>query len=358
MNRLGFIILFILVQFYGVRAHQSSTHTDIPPTINLIGVWNKVKVEMKDGSKAVAGELTDDMIMTFDGKNVAKMISIQTENMMSYTIEGDVLFLGNKDTFTVSKPSANELVITAVNSELPDYKLAKTTFVRAEFGLDNLIKQKYIYPNMRAGLEDTLYQMNRFVYPKLRAIDNDFNSAYGFAFESIEGKFRPNYNQDNRFRVRFTITKRGRVENIWIDQSTTPRLNDRLADAILAFDGRWLPATQNGQPVTTEVKFEFTYGQKYIGQAQNQEAEKEKANSYFENGIYLYKQNRFKEAIQNFDLCLAIDPQNVQAHFNKGASLISIKQNDDACKEWNYLYNELGQVWVEKYIKQYCPKGK
>jgi tetratricopeptide (TPR) repeat protein len=200
--------------------------------------------------------------------------------------------------------------------------------------------------------------MNRFVYPKLRAIDNDFNSAYGFAFESIEGKFRPNYNQDNRFRVRFTITKRGRVENIWIDQSTTPRLNDRLADAILAFDGRWLPATQNGQPVTTEVKFEFTYGQKYIGQAQNQEAEKEKANSYFENGIYLYKQNRFKEAIQNFDLCLAIDPQNVQAHFNKGASLISIKQNDDACKEWNYLYNELGQVWVEKYIKQYCPKGK
>ena len=348
--------LITLIAFVQLSIANPSNATK--PPVNIVGVWNKAKVEMKDGSKAIASELFDDMIMVFDNKNIVKMISMQSETELSYTVENNVLFLGNRETFYISKPSDNELVITAINSELPDYKLAKTSFVRSSMSADELIKQKYIYPNMRPSIDDTLFRMNRFVYPKLRAIDKDFNSAYGFAFASIEERFRPNYNRDNRFRVRFTVTKKGQAENIWIDQSTDPKLNDRLADAILAYDGRWMPATLNGKPVTSEVKYEFAYGQKYNSQAQNPDALKEKADAYFENGIYLYKQNRFKEAIQNFDLCIGIDAQNVQAHFNKGASLLNLKQNDEACKEWNYLYSELGQVWVEKYVKQYCQAKK
>ena len=221
--------------------------------------------------------------------------------------------------------------------------------------LEDLINQKFVYPNMRPSIDDTLFKMTRFVYPKLRAIDKDFTQAYGFAFASIEERFRPNFNKTNKFRVRFTVTKRGKVENLWIDQSSDARLNDRLADAILAYDGRWLPATFNGRAVTTEVRYEFGYGNNL--QAEDPQTKKESAEAYFARGIDYYKQNRFTEAIQNFDLCLGLDPQNVQALFNKGASLMNLKQKDEACKTWNYLYKDLGQVWVEKYIKQYCGAG-
>ena len=76
---------------------------------------------------------------------------------------------------------------------------------------------------------------------------------------------------------------------------------------------------------------------------------------YSNKGYVLYKQKKYEEAIQCFNLALQYNPQYGEAYLHRGNTKELMKNADGACEDWQKAA-DLGVEKALEYINKQCKK--
>ncbi|MFN8356756.1 MAG: tetratricopeptide repeat protein [Spirosomataceae bacterium] len=320
----------------------------------LQGTWYLAKVDMKDGSRALSSELNQDMIMAFDSLKHATVVSPNGKYVYDYQFspKDSTIVIATELFYKLVYVNSDELVIHDQLIGKKDYDLTRFHFIKSQKPLSQLINEKFVYPYMRAGLTDTVFQMNQFVCPKYKAEQMQlsvFEEVYGQSYAEIEEFFTFKKPKNGRFRVSFVVNKQGELQDIRVNSSTDRSLNEKIISAIQNTAGRWIAAELDNHPVKCLVRYEYAYGKQFDRQRLNEG----EVQDLFMEGIDKYIKKNYQGAIEIFTKVIEADPNYIKAYFNRGASYQMLNQFDKACKDWNYLVS-LGQKWVQPYVDRYC----
>lgn len=74
---------------------------------------------------------------------------------------------------------------------------------------------------------------------------------------------------------------------------------------------------------------------------------------YASRGVCFLFQNKYNEAINDFNNSIRFDATKGSVYANKGIALYKLKKNDEACKSWDQAF-ELGETSVAEYIEKLC----
>lgn len=77
------------------------------------------------------------------------------------------------------------------------------------------------------------------------------------------------------------------------------------------------------------------------------------ANYHFNNGLRVFKKNKFDKAVIEFAKCIEIDPTNTDAYYNLADSYQKLRDTKSACGTWKTL-KDMGQKGGEKLYEQNC----
>lgn len=355
-----YVFSVILCCFIGSGFAQTPTllkpRTQPKRYVDLLqGTWSWVKTDMKDGSQCLNSALLKDMIMVFDSLKRATIINSEGIVPLPYEFSplDSSLVIATQLFYKVDYVSTDELVFHDHALDRKDYELVRYHLVKKKEPLMTLIKQKFIYPLMRASLSDTIYQMSAFVYPTYQnnrgLIAKTFEDVYGESYYDIEQNFDFKIPKNGRFRVSFLIDEDGKQQDVYINYSTDRTLNLRIEAAIRRTSNAWKPAKIEGEAVKCLVRYEFAYGKA----AQNQEVDEVSIQEDFDKGIKKFVDKKYEDALIYFEKVIKADPTHVKAIFNRGAINQLLGKKTEACTDWQYLIQK-GQKWVQPYANKYC----
>lgn len=305
--------------------------------------WIKTDLQMADGSAVYRPELIymqlqyaflpeDSLRLTLDG----------ITSVLTYTVEDSVLSYGSgtirffiKELSDVKlvlreiskKDESNKLLIEFVPQKFYDLGYIPVTYLSKSGEVVYIADENHVYPY--------------FVNTKLPAI----------AFISEKFDF-PEWRRGN-FLARFVITKKGELVGVRIEESTNPKYNTKLVEAIKKTEGMWLPAEFDGEQVTSEVVMEFkmdfpTYKSEITPAAKLELSQQQLAegNYYFEEKLYRTAVSSYTEAIKN-------DFKNVDAYYRRAAAYVILKDQTKACEDYEQLMY-LQQTKATELYKKYC----
>lgn len=327
----------------------------------LTGVWVKVRLDMADSSTLTGRNraLDSELIAAFDSVGIIRQIRPETDYKSRFVLQDSLLYIPNESeiskpwlTYKIEKLTPFELTFSEFDLNEAPHRRLRYTFARSDKKLSALLNETFVYPYMRASIEDTIFSMSQFVCPEFMGFLS-FNDVYRNSFDYIENKFGFPPQRKGLFRFQFVVTKKGEINKIRINESSNPNYDERLKNAIRATRGRWQPALFEGKAVSTLIKYEFGYGEEYFSKGYVEASRQEEATSYYEQGVRAYSAKDYQRAVAMLSKAISLDDQNVQAYFSRGASYVELGQTDKACADWKYLVG-LGQKWVERYVKQYC----
>lgn len=321
----------------------------------LQGTWSWVKTDMKDGSQCLNPALLKDMIMVFDSLKQSTIINSEGIVPLPYEFSplDSSLVIATQLFYKVDFVSADELVFHDHALDRKDYELVRYHLVKKKEPLMTLIKQKFIYPLMRASLSDTIYQMSAFVFPTYQNSQGltakTFEDVHGESYYDIEQNFDFKIPKNGRFRVSFLIDEAGKQQDVYINYSTDRTLNLRIEAAIRRTSNAWKPAQIEGKAVKCLVRYEFAYGKA----TQNQEVNEMSIQEDFDKGIKKFVDKKYEDALTYFEKVIKADPNHVKAMFNRGAVYQLLGKKTEACTDWQKLI-QMGQKWVQPYVNKFC----
>lgn len=74
-----------------------------------------------------------------------------------------------------------------------------------------------------------------------------------------------------------------------------------------------------------------------IFEALNSTYTKSEEKSFLDNGNKLFKEEKYYDAIDQYNIAIKLNPSNPCPHYNKAISLIKIGNHDDATKSFDIL---------------------
>lgn len=332
----------------------------------IVGNWVKIKIDMADGSTFVdpdGRQSQAEQIMAFDSEGFVKKVTLDDNFNTPYVLRDSLLYIKDKElansqnatnwtNYKVEKLTPFELIFSEYSLDVPIYRRMRYYFARSETKIGKLINERFVYPDMRASIDDTLFTMSRFVYPSFN-FAGDFDESYQQSFNFIERVLNYPSNKSGLFRIQFAVTKTGEINKIRINESTNPKYDEKLKNAVRASKGSWQPAKLDGHPVSVLVRYEFGYGSDYYQKDYAAQNKMQDAKYYYDQGVRQYAAKDYERSVQSFSKSIEFGSNNPQNYFNRGAAYIALGQKDKACVDWKYLV-DLGQKWVEKYVNQYC----
>jgi tetratricopeptide (TPR) repeat protein len=323
----------------------------------LPGTWVAKRIENRNAESMMSDEevRTSDVVFIFTRSQLTFYIN-QRKTVVTYTISGNRLRTARGVTYTIEKLNEFELHLTETTQGVPYDEQVRFICARTEYqNYADYIRNQYVLPAARFD-GDTFYVMNERVYPTFtyRLLDSSFYETYQNSYTFIEDAFRQLARpRRDRFRVSFIVTPRGRIENIALVESTDTTLNDELRLAIRGTEGRWLPARVEGQPVRSQVNYEFPFG---LPEDQNltlQEINQLKAKDLFPTGLRSFNRKDYNEALRIFTQGLTLDPTNVSIRLNRAATYYQLGQTEEACSDWQLL-DQAGEKTAARLIKKHC----
>ena len=309
--------------------------------------WIKTELQMADGSAVYRPELVymqlqykflsqDSLRLTLDG----------ITTMLSYSVKDSVLSYGGGDLrFFIKELSDVKLVLKEISKKEENEKLL-IEFVPQKFYDLGFIPITYLSKSGEVVyVADENHVYPYFVNTKLPAI----------AFISEKFDF-PEWRRGN-FLARFVITKKGELVGVRVEESTNPKYNTKLIEAIKKTEGMWLPAEFDGEQVTSEVvmefKMDFPTASSELSPAEKIELSQQQlaeGNYYFEEKLYRTAVSSYTEAIKN-------DFKNVNAYYRRAAAYVILKDQKKACEDYEQLMY-LQQTKATELYKKYCEEAE
>jgi len=152
--------------------------------------------------------------------------------------------------------------------------------------------------------------------------------------------------------VTFVVEKDGSLSGIRCLRGVNagPGLN-KEAMRIISTMPNWTPGTQNGRPV--RVQFNLPIKFRLDGKALNDAEMKAIAREHYKKGLALAKQEKYKEALAEFDYTVFYLPSDTDVLYQRGLAFHNLKNDKAACDEWNKIkFN--GSSAADKMLEKYC----
>lgn len=313
----------------------------------LQGEWIKDKVTLKDGSPVYDPSIINTSFI-LDFRNDSLIVSINGINaLQKYKVTDSTIIY--KDTrYKVTRMEKPILEVVQVGQP-EDVEPLKISFIYKPVHDLSATPQYYLAKN---GEPVYLLQPD-VVEPKfIHSIQTPIDFIYSYF------KF-PEYKKGG-FVARFVITKTGQMEGLRLEASSDKRYDQRLIDAIKKTEGKWLPATYQGEAVNCEIEYNFDLGWSKPSYSTNtEELDKVAAEEYFSYGKYYFSNKNYKSATYYFDKAIEKDAYNIEAYYLRAASAVFRKDINAACKDYLTLKNldqKKGADLYEKYCSDYKPE--
>lgn len=332
-----FIALFVvMVTFTKVNAQESLKEA-------LQKKWIKTNLRMADGSAVYRPEFlymrlqykflpNDSLRITLDG----------ITTISSYTVQDSILTYGSGDIrFFIKELSDVKLVLKEVSKKEASEQLL-IEFVPQKFYDLGFVPGTYLAKNGDVVyIADENHVYPYFVNSKLPAI----------AFISEKFAF-PEWRRGS-FLARFIITKTGKVEGVRVEESTNPKYNTKLVEAIKKTDGMWLAAELDNEPVTSEVVMEFRMDFPATNGELTPAAKVELSQQQLAEGNYYFEEKLYRTAISVYNEAIKNDFKNVDAYYRRAAAYVIMKDKKKACEDYEQLMY-LQQVKATELYNKYC----
>jgi TonB family protein len=118
--------------------------------------------------------------------------------------------------------------------------------------------------------------------------------------------------------------------------------------------GQWIPARYQDKPVSTVFPLRALF--------KSDKATCKTANDVFERALLLseeaaalVEQQKSEEAIKKWNEAIALQPYNTELIYYRGTALMNLNRREEACVDYNKIYQLLGITWFESIRKIMCP---
>ncbi|MDP2386767.1 MAG: TonB family protein [Bacteroidota bacterium] len=156
---------------------------------------------------------------------------------------------------------------------------------------------------------------------------------------------------------KFVIDTLGSIGNVELCISSEHADLDAEGMRVILGMPKWKPGTQNGKkvPVYFNLPINFKLGpnSEKAELAYKIKWQNKYADYYFNKGVKLFSEEKYKEALESFESTLAISRNDIDALYNKSTTLIKLGRNDEACETLERI-KKLGKTDGDALIKKYC----
>jgi tetratricopeptide (TPR) repeat protein len=310
---------------------------------NIQKKWIKTELRMADGSAVYRPELMYMQLQyKFLSKDSLQLTLDGITSLIDYSVKDSVLAYGNSTLrFFIKQLTDVKLVLKEISKKEESEKLV-LEFIPQKFYDLGYVPTTYLAKNNDVVfLADENHIYPYFVNSKLPAI----------AFISEKFDF-PEWRRGN-FLARFIITQKGELVGIRVEESTNPKYNSKLVEAIKKTEGMWLPAEFDGGKVTSEVVMEFkmdfpTY------QSDKVSVDKlELSQQQLVDGNYYFEEKLYRSAISSYTESIKNDFKNVDAYYRRAAAYVFMKEMKKACEDYEQLMY-LKQTKATELYTKYC----
>lgn len=308
------------------------------------GEWVKTTITLTDGSPIYTSDFQNSQLYYdfFSADSVLNTINGKSRKLR-YQIQDSILVIEDVY-FKIKELSDIKLVINQLPSssvEVPiQISMIPQRVHRVGFQPDSYVAKN----GERVYISDNYHLVPIFL--------NSQKSAMTYIYEKFGF---PDWRRA-LFIARAIVTKEGQLTGVRMEESTQPKYNQKLLDAILSTKGNWLPAKLEGKPINTEIIFRFDLDWTKVGPSQEDELaqKRQMAEEYFQDGNYFMTLNQPKLAIESLTEALKNDHLFVKAYYQRAAAYIAIKRMDKACLDYKqllFLEQKQAQILYDTYCK-------
>lgn len=149
----------------------------------------------------------------------------------------------------------------------------------------------------------------------------------------------------------FMIEGSGRIVNM-------DRVDYRLQEAGMdllekLYTEKWIPKYEKNKAISCEYRITYRKTVNMIPSGELLNAYKTQMGPYFDRGVKLLKDNKLDLSIEQFGKALYIDPDNVDALYNRGAAYYMKNDLENACLDWDKAKNH-GDIISSDLVESKC----
>lgn len=322
----------------------------------LLGLWVKTKIDMKDGSRYVTFYPSNKRYTEFDFRENQYLLNIYPamkgkEANYNYILKGNRIIVSQNFEYIIEKLDQQSLIIIEQMEGLSDdklkrYHLTRKSTLRDEFKNENQ--------------NDSILNATQFYTPKYKGnltldLNNKLKKLLGEAL--ISGLL--------------TLEIENKISTITVSESksTDNKLTSSIIKVLEKSFKKWdlkgfsgykkiiipfiIIAKNESKSRMCKVKLfsqsindlNADYGKPYENMT--------KSGKYFDLGIKAYSDRLYNKAIEYFTKSIEWDHSFIDALYNRAASYYANKQLNFACKDWERLM-ELGQIRSKVFIEENC----
>ncbi len=167
------------------------------------------------------------------------------------------------------------------------------------------------------------------------------DSMYVFIINNLGSDFFRNYDFNSRVIVKFNVSSEGKISDPDLINTDTYKEN---IEGVIKEMPKWIPAMQNGKPVSCYYLFPIIYG----------EAFQRERNQSYNHGIELLNENKLNDAIACFNTAIIFNESDHEALFNRGIALHNLNNDGAACKDLNLSFIINPDKKITELINKHC----
>lgn len=309
----------------------------------LSGQWIKSEITLTDGSPIYKPELLDSWIQYdfLPGDSLLSTINGKTK-IYAYRLEDSVLVV--EDLFFKIKEKQDIRLVLAQIPTSPTDVPVQLIFTPRHLASVGFLPRFYTAQN-----GDKVYESDeQYLAP---AFLDGQRTISAYVYEKLAF---PEWRK-GLFVARAVITKTGDVVGIRIEESTHPKYNPALIDALIKSRGRWRPAKWEGVPVNTEIVVRLDLN---WTKSSNQPDPRQKlldAEAWHEEGTFYLGIQQYKQAISAFSEAIKLDFKHVNAYYGRVSAYVALKNTEKMCEDLKQL-TFLGQQKAKEIYVRQCPQ--
>ncbi|MBS1500975.1 MAG: hypothetical protein JST32_02850 [Bacteroidetes bacterium] len=344
-----FILLLIMLPLFAAAQINQQ---------NVVGLWVKVKAEMKDGSRMVDHNgcgmdfikyaFTPDGFVNFSNEPLFDGYKIQ------YKLLGDSLVVGGQ-IYNVLGMSKDTLKLSFFAPGADDNQVPVYYYVKVQ---EHNVAASATF---NAALKDSVYQANNALFPQCKGNLLTLMEAINTQYEK------------GTLKASFIIDKKGRVKSYTILSADS--ISNGFAKTICHGFGdvTWQPAIKNRVPVDCIVQVTFkTSRSLYAGTSMMMNNmrmeydflpkspyptidrdEFDASQQYFKDAINYSNSGNYDKAVELLGKSIEIDKINLSAYYLRAMINASRGKTKEACNDWSILAG-LGQVQAAQKLAKFC----
>lgn len=289
----------------------------------LINNWKKTDISAIDGSPYYDhATLSMDFDMDIFSSDSLYLFNSDRLTPVKYMLGPDSVLVVSGLILKIKEISDTKMVVESSESQGYDFSITFTP--------KKLFDLTYTPEAYRAKNGDVVFKMIEgklepyFIDKSMSPVDYIFEE-FGF----------PEYRKGG-FVVRFVVTKTGGLAGIRVVASSNDKYNNNLVNAVLKTKGKWKPAIFKGEPVSTEVEYNYDLG--YHDREITSDVDSVSySQRYYDYGMSFISNGAYRDAATYFAKAIDFNPLNVDAYFKHVEVSLALRRKDEACESLSYL---------------------